>query len=140
MTKEMEQKLQEKYILYQLLQQNIESLNQQFGLVENQLVETKISVKLLDDIKKLNAENEILLPLGSGCFGKGKITEKNGIIVNLGSGIMVEKTAESAKLFLEKGEKELEKMNLEIKEQMEKIARQMNEIGIDIQNLAKKQQ
>jgi prefoldin alpha subunit len=132
------EKLQEKYVLYQLLNQNLESLKQQFDLIQQQFIEVKSTVMSIDDLKKTEEKNEIFLPLGSGCYGKGKITDKNDIMVNVGAGIFVNKKSADAKLFLDKRVKEIEKASGEIHEQMERIVRQMNELGLQIQEMAQK--
>lgn len=132
------EKLQEKYVLYQLLNQNLESLKQQFDLIQQQLIEVKSTLMSIDDLGKTGEKNEIFLPLGSGCYGKGKITEKNDIMVNVGAGIFVNKKSADAKLFLDKRVKEIDKASEEIHEQMERIVRQMNELGLQIQEMAQK--
>ncbi|MEM5871561.1 MAG: prefoldin subunit alpha [Candidatus Aenigmatarchaeota archaeon] len=130
------EQLNEKYILYQILAQNLEALKQQLELVEEQIIEIKISLASINDLKEIKEENEILIPLGSGCFGKGKITEKSHFLVNIGSGIFVYKDLENAKTFLEERFKEIENAGKEIEGQAKKIAVHMNELSEEIQNLA----
>ena len=133
------EKLQEKYVLYQILGQNLESLNQQMKIVEQQFAEVKMTALSLDDIKKVEKNNEIFLPLGSGLFGKGMITEKNSMLVNAGAGIFLNKNLTEAKKTLEEREKELEKASVEIREQAQKVTKQINELSIEIQELASKE-
>ena len=134
------EKLQEKYVLYQLLNQNLESLKQQMQLVEQQFIEVKSTIMSIDDLKGMGEKNEIFLPLGSGCYGKGKITESNEMLLNVGAEVFVNKKAGVAKSFLEKRVKELEGAGEEIQAQMERILKQMNELGVEIQELAKQEE
>ncbi|MEE9323484.1 MAG: prefoldin subunit alpha [Candidatus Aenigmarchaeota archaeon] len=131
--------LQEKYVLYQLLNQNLESLKQQMQLVEQQFIEVKTTMLSIEDFKKVGEKNEIFLPLGSGCYGKGKITENNEILVNIGAGVFADKKRVDANSFLEKRVGELEKASDEIQAQMERVAKQMNVIGSEIQELSKQE-
>ena len=131
------EKVQEKYVLYQLLNQNLESLKQQMQLVEQQFIEVKSTIMSIDDLKGMGEKNEIFLPLGSGCYGKGKITESNEMLLNVGAGVFVNKEAAAAKSLLEKRVKELERAGEEIQAQMERILKQMNELGVEIQELAR---
>ncbi|NIO22537.1 MAG: prefoldin subunit alpha [Candidatus Aenigmarchaeota archaeon] len=133
-----EEKLQEKYVLYQLLQQNLESLREQLELVERQFMEIKTTQEVLKDLKKGKVTNDVLIPLGSGCYGKGKVTDLKTFLINLGANVMANKTLESAGPFLEEREKELEKAGKEIQEQMAKTANQINETAMEIQELARK--
>ncbi len=133
------EKLQEKYVLYQLLNQNLESLRQQLQLVEQQFIEIKSTTMSIDDLKGMGEKNEIFLNIGSGCYGKGKITENDEILVNAGVGIFIKQKAEEAKSFLEERIKELEKASNEIQAQMERVAKQMNELGLEIQEIVRKE-
>lgn len=134
MTKE---KLQGKYVLYQLLNQNLESLKQQLEIVEQQFIEVKSTMLSIDDLKGMGGSNEIFLPLGSGCYGKGEVTDNKEILVNVGAGIFVNKKTASAKSFLDERVKELEKAGGEIQSQMERIVKQLNELGVEIQELVR---
>ena len=131
------EKLQEKYVLYQVLNQNLESLKQQLELVEQQFIEVKSTTLSIDDLKKTGGKNEIFLPIGSGCYKKGNITENKDILVNVGAGLFINKKAVDAKSFLEKMVRKLEQASNEIQAQMERILKQMNELGVEIQELAK---
>jgi prefoldin alpha subunit len=133
-----EKKLNEKYILYQVLAQNIESLKQQMQIVEEQIIGIKSTLNTLNDLKTVKEKNEIFLPIGSGCFGKGMLMENDRMLVNVGSGIFLEKSIDDAKAFLEERLKEIEKAGKDIEAYAEKIALQMNELAEDIQNLAQK--
>jgi prefoldin alpha subunit len=133
------EKLQEKYILYQLLNQNLESLRQQMQLVEQQFLEIKSTMMSIDDLKGMGEKNDIFLNIGSGCYGRGEITENDEILVNIGAGLFIKQKALSAKSFLDKRIKELERASKEIQEQMERIAKQMNELGFEIQEIARKE-
>jgi len=128
------EKLQEKYVLYQLLQQNLESLREQLELVERQFMEIKTTEQVFKDFKNGKGNDDVLIPLGSGCYGEGKVTDVKTILVNLGANVMVNKTLESANLFLKEREKELEKASKGIQEQMVKIANQriQDTFGFDI--------
>jgi prefoldin alpha subunit len=133
------EKLQEKYVLYQLLNQNLESLKQQMELVEQQFIEVRSTMLSIDDLKKIGEKNEILIPLGSGCYGNGKVTDSGGVLVNVGAGIFMNKKSMDAESFLNERVKELENASNEIQAQMERIAKQMNELGVEIQEMARKE-
>jgi prefoldin alpha subunit len=130
------EKLNEKYIVYQILAQNLESLKQQMQLVEQQLFELNSALMSLEDLHKMDDQNEIFLPLGGGCFGKGKITENDKILVNVGSGIFLDENTEGAKKLLQERLREIERAGKEIEDQAEKIALQMNELAAEIQKMA----
>jgi prefoldin alpha subunit len=131
------EKLNEKYIVYQILAQNLESLKEQMQLVEQQLFELNSASMSLDDLDKMDDKNEIFLPLGGGCFGKGQITENKKILVNVGSGIFLNENIDDAKALLQERTEEIEKAGKEIEGHAEKIALQMNEFAAEIQKMAR---
>jgi prefoldin alpha subunit len=130
------EKLNEKYILYQLLGQNLESLKQQLEIVGQQLVELKSTSLSVEDLERAGEKNEIFLPLGSACFCGGMVTDSRKILVGVGAGVFLEKGAKEAKSFIERNFKELEKAGAEIEEQLKSTAGQMNELAAEIQELA----
>ncbi len=89
-----EKELQEKAILYQLLQKHLESMTQNAILLERRYEEIEAARMAMEDIGKLRDKNEILVPLGSGLFTHGRITDPKSMIVDIGSGIFLEKDSE----------------------------------------------
>ncbi len=132
------EKLQEKYVLYQLLQQNLETLRQQLEMVERQFIETKTTEQVFKDLKSGKGNDDVLIPLGSGCYGKGRVMDTKNFLVGVGANIMTQKTMKSAELFLQERERELENASREIQEHMSKVANQIDEIATEIQAMVKK--
>jgi prefoldin alpha subunit len=132
------EKLNEKYILYQVLAQNLEGMKQQIEMVEQQLLELRSTLLSMEDVNKLNDTNEIFVPMGSGCFSRGKITDSKKILVGVGAGVFVDRDMESAKTLINERFNEIEKAGMEIEEQMKNIANQMNTLAADIQSIAAK--
>jgi len=133
------EKLSERYVLYQILAQNLETLKQQLQLVEQQIFEVRSTLMSMEDIKKLDEKNEILLPLGSGCYGSGRITDGKNILVNAGAGVFINEDMGAAKSLLDERLAEVEKAGKEIQVQAEKIIVQMNEIASEIQETARQE-
>jgi prefoldin alpha subunit len=131
-----DEKVQEKYFIFQLLQQNLEVLKQNQELVKKQLDEILMTAGVLRELGRIGKEDEIMIPLGGGCFGTGKITDSRNVTVDIGAGIMLSKDVESAVSFLGAREKELEDASRHLIEEMNKIAKKMNEIGTEIQSMA----
>lgn len=130
------QKLQEKYVLYQLLNQNLEALKQQMEAIEEQSQEVSSTLSSIGDIHKIAKNNEVFIPIGSGCYGKGELTDSKSVVVNVGAGILVEKKIEDAKKFLDNRSEDIGKAKKEIQEHAEKVTNQMTDVGSEIQKLA----
>lgn len=133
-----DQEIQEKYILYQLLTKNMESLKEQFEVIQREFVEMKSATDSIKEIKSLVKDSDVLIPLGGGCYGRGKVTGKDNVLVAIGSDLFLEKKADPAIKTIEERGKDLEKLNDEVQDRMERVVTELNKIGTEIQELSKK--
>jgi prefoldin alpha subunit len=101
--------MQEKVILYQILQKHLESLTQNAVMIERRYEEIEATRMALEDIGKA-MESEILVPLGSGIFTYGKITDPGRMLADAGAGVFIDKDPEYSKQLLEERKKEMEKL------------------------------
>ncbi|MBN2042220.1 MAG: prefoldin subunit alpha [Candidatus Aenigmarchaeota archaeon] len=134
-----DQKITEKYVMLQIFQQNIEALKNQQDMIEKQFLETKSTLNALEEMKTIGNDNEVLIPLGSGCFAKGKITGRESLLTGIGAGVISDKKTADVKKILDERSEEIEKVMEEIQAQIEQMAEKMNEIGSEIQSMAGKQ-
>lgn len=132
-----QEKLQEKLMVFQLMERQLESLRQQGMMLEQRLIEIETSKAALDEIDKLKQGNEALIPLGSGLFTNATISGKK-VMTEIGSGLMEEKSAKDAKAFLESRQKELEKAGMELGGEMQKISNDLQRMGPELQEMASK--
>lgn len=82
--------MQEKVMLYQILQKHLESLTQNAVMVERRYEELEATKMALEDLAKAK-ESEILVPLGSGFFTYGKITDSRRMLADTGAGVFIDK-------------------------------------------------
>ncbi len=129
----MEQKeLQEKAILYQLMQRQLEELSQNAMLIDKRYAELDLTLQALEDVDKLKEKNEILVPLGSGIFTYGRVTDKK-ILAEIGAGMLLDKDAESARQLIQGKKKEIEKLALDLQGEMVSISSSMNSLVSEIE-------
>lgn len=128
---------------YQILAGQLEALKVQIEIIESSLEELEKTKISLDEIEKIREEKmrekekkaEVLIPLGSGSFIRGAIESPDKILLSIGSGFAVEKSANEAVEFikgkideLKKAKNEREKEVLEVSEKLEKISPKVREI------------
>ncbi|PIO00347.1 prefoldin subunit alpha [archaeon CG10_big_fil_rev_8_21_14_0_10_43_11] len=80
----------------QLMQQEAEKIEQQIIELEKRRIELDVVLMSLDEIKN-QKKSDILVPVGSGVFAEGTLKEAKGVLVNVGSNIVVRKDIEDAK-------------------------------------------
>lgn len=104
-----EQELQQKYLQFQLFQQQIEQTSQQLELFTQQHNDLEVSQDALKQLQKVPPNNEILATIAPGIFIKASLKDNQKLIVNIGANITAEKTIPQVIEMLEKQKKELEK-------------------------------
>jgi len=83
---------------------------------------------------------DVLFPLGSAAYTKGKVVDENNLIVEVGAGVALEKTADEANTILEKRKKELQDAMEVLQKDMQNIAATMQQIEADTQETISKAQ
>ena len=136
MTKEEEkQKLQEKYVEFQLLQERIQEVEQQRQFIaqqNNELLKTRDS---LNDLSKARTGEQIFSQIGGGVFIKKKLDEINSVLISIGANIFASKTITETKEFLDMHIKELENTIENINTTLEKAANHLYALQEEILRL-----
>lgn len=121
------EELQKMAVEYELLRQDAAAIESKLMEIEARINEMEI---LKESVSKIKGEkgSDVLIPLGSGVFLKGKISDDEKCLVNVGANVVVEKEIEDAKKLIDEQIKELEKIHSNMRSQLEAIASRMDEI------------
>ena len=140
----MEKELQEKLMAYRALEGRIDSLAKQHDMFASKVVETQSTIDSINEIsiqgKGAEGTKDILFPLGSAAYTRGTVADKDKLIVEVGAGVALEKTAEEGKAILEKRKKELEEAMGVLRKEMQNISGMMQKIEADTQQMVSKVQ
>jgi len=137
---ELNKELQEKFMLYQLLNQRLEQIKQHASIVQQKMIEFDITQQALGDLKNAKAESEMLIPLGSGIYSCGKSGPQEKFLVDIGAGVMAKKTAADADKILEKRKKEIEDAVQALQMEANAITEKLNEIVPELQKAVQENQ
>jgi prefoldin alpha subunit len=91
------------------------------------LIDARAALEALDTLSK-NQSNELLVPVGAGTLIFATAGALDRIIVSVGAGVAIEKSLESAKLFLQARRQDLEKAITSLESQRKEIASRL-EVG-----------
>lgn len=97
----MEKELQKKAFQITALDGRLQELRQQLELLERQISELQTTLIVLDEIKKIELENEILAPISPGVFVKANLKENKNVIINIGAKVFCKKSIEEAKKLIQ---------------------------------------
>ena len=101
------------------------------------MMELKNMEESVGELSKVEAGNEILLPICSGVFVKAKIQDTNELFVNVGSDVTVKKDNKSVQKMIADQIEEISQYKEEINQQMSQIHEQSGLIEKEIQSRAK---
>jgi len=102
-----EEQWQEKYLQFQMLQQQIEKITEHVELLNQQNAELDISKNAVSKIGETPVDNEILAPVANGIFIKAKLADNQKLVVNVGAETTVERSVKEVVVLLEEQHKEL---------------------------------
>ena len=121
-----QQEIQQKYMKYQVLDQNIKQLQQQLETADQQIIAIMATIQSLDEYKTVKDGTEILVPLNNGIFTKATLKKEDSVLINVGSSVIVEKSIEDTKKLIEKQKEEIisikEKMSINMNKLLEKAS------------------
>ena len=119
-----EEQIKEKYMHFQMLQQQLEQVSQHLEMFNQQSAELDISMNAIKELEKTEKNTELLAPIADGIFLKGKLEDNQKLIVNVGSGTTVEKTIPEVVVLLEKQKQEVSKRLTEADEVMQALSKE----------------
>jgi len=127
-------KLRQKILEYKVLQNRVETLHKQLNLILNKIEELEITE---NGLKELENANELNFSLGNQVFIKGKIVDKQKVLVGMGANIFMEKTFEEAIKIIEKRKKELKEAVQHIQQEVSNILSVLQQLEKEISEVSK---
>ena len=130
---------QTQQLLYQMqmLENHFGELTQKENSIINIIREANSAIHSIKGINT-QSESDSLVPLGLGTFMKSKVNSNEKIIINIGSGVAVEKNHNDAVNYLESRLKELEIALQDTNQQRQQIAANLEQGKQQMQNLMQK--
>jgi len=130
---------QTQQLLYQM--QMLENLFGELTQKENSIINIiREANSAIHSIKGINtqSESDSLVPLGLGAFMKSKVNSNEKIVINVGSGVAIEKNHNDAVNYLESRLKELEIALQDTNQQRQQIAANLEQGKQQMQSLMQK--
>ena len=130
-----EQKIKEKYYEYQMTVQQIQQLQQNISNLEKHIIELNKIDDNIETITKIKTNEDALIPMGNGLFIKGTIKDTSKFVMNVGSGVCVEKTSEEAKETVKKQLTEVNTLTDNMRIQVEELIETIQQLQEEIEKL-----
>jgi prefoldin alpha subunit len=108
-----EEEKQRAAIEMELIRQEIQKIEGELIELEKRKIETEMVLSSLDEIGKQKS-SETLIPLGSGVFVKGNLSDKKKVFVNVGADVVINKNVKEAREILKKQVSEITKLQKQL--------------------------
>lgn len=122
---------------YQQYQAQAEALARQLGLTQLTQEGLDRAMNAVEAMKTAEVGQEMLVPIGSGSFIHANLASKEKVVLNVGAGVSIEKTADEAKGILSvrkaeviEGSKKLNEVLSQIDQEMQRIQAAMEQFEI----------
>ncbi len=113
---------------YQQYQAQADGIMRQLNLTQITAEGLERALVAADALEKAEVGQEILVPIGSGSFIYGTLASKEKIVLNVGAGVNIEKTATEAKEILKVRKAEVLEGSHKLSEMLAKIDQEMQRI------------
>ncbi|MBU3957799.1 MAG: prefoldin subunit alpha [Nanoarchaeota archaeon] len=98
---EIEEDLQRRSMQFRILQANMQIIHERRRALSMRLREFEETKQTISDMKGVKSGSEVLMPIGSGNFVSGKVSDAEKVLVGVGGGIAIKKSPEDALKFLD---------------------------------------
>ena len=115
-----------------MMENRLKQLDQQLSLVDNQILEDKNLEKNIEEMGK-NGKSDAVFPFGGGIFLHGSLNKIESVLVNVGSGVIIEKNLESVLKFLQKRIRRMNEAKEELGNQVKEIVSVISGIEHSVQ-------
>jgi prefoldin alpha subunit len=105
--------------------------------LERVLIETEVTLASLDAMKNQNAVKESLIPLGSGVFADGTLKKSDKILLDVGAGVVLEKSIDDAMAFMKERSENVRKNLTDFQNVLLNLEKSYSEAGQRAQQLQK---
>ena len=127
--------------MYQIEQykEQLNQLDMQSQYLKAALLDYNKAKLTLENLKKTDKDVEILLPIGGGTFIDASAKKSTKVLVDIGSGLVSEKTYEDAIKKIDERFKDLEKTQEKLAQMIEQIQEEASEVSAKAQKIISKQ-
>ncbi|MFW5991257.1 MAG: prefoldin subunit alpha [Candidatus Nanoarchaeia archaeon] len=133
----MSEQLQQKYYEFQVYEEHLKKLKEQFEQIDEQLLEIEYIKNSIDELGDIGNEKDMLCPVTNGIFVKAKVRQPEHFLVNVGDNVVCKKSPEQTKKLLEKQKEELEGSREKVGEKLESLQQRMQELEKELHKLIK---
>jgi prefoldin alpha subunit len=133
---ENKEELQRKILEFQILESELKVIDEREGNLLRNLEDLNNTRTAIEDLKSAKPDTA-LVPLGSGNFVHGKVTDSDNIIVGIGANIAARRTKEQAIELIDERIRNVEQISETLAAQAQSIFTKMRNLQVEIEKAQK---
>lgn len=126
---------QEEAMKFQVLDSELSQTQNFIQRIEEQLGEVTSLIENLEEFKKLETGEEILFPIANGIFAQGTLNNNTKLKLNVGQGVIVEKTVDEASELVNEQLSNLQEQRIAATKREEDIYKELEELEKSVKNV-----
>jgi prefoldin alpha subunit len=123
-----EEELRRLISAYEQYQVQAEAISQQLGLSQVNIEGCDRALNAIAAMVSAGDDQELLVPIGAGSFVHAKLASSDKVVVAVGSGVSIEKTAEEAKETIDRRKSEIVDASKKLTGVLQNIEQEMTKI------------
>lgn len=132
---ENKKKVQEMYMEFQMLSQQLQQSEKQIHDLKQQVNEVNATKQAIEELGKTETGKEILVPVSNGIFVKGELKENKELIINVGSNTAVTKSIPDAQKLMDEQKEELLKYHKDLIHKRDELNAKVSSIQKEMKTL-----
>jgi prefoldin alpha subunit len=108
-------------------EQTAENLQQRLSMLNAALTDLSYAKMTLESLEQEKENADMLVPIGGSSYINVKLANANKVIIGLGAGVSVEKTAPEAKTMITQRMEELQQTQLSAQQQLGQISERISQ-------------
>jgi len=128
--------LQEKYVQLQLITMQIKQIEEQLEALDQRAAEMVHLRESLKSFATLKAGAKSFAPLGQGMFIESALGDTKSVLINVGAGIIVKKSAGDAEKTITAQMDQIQAITVELGENLRELAVRAHELETEVDSLA----
>jgi prefoldin alpha subunit len=135
-----EQKVNEMIQQSKILEAYMNDILTKESTVNSLIAEAHLASEAIQELSTSTKQEESLVPIGIGIYLKVSVPTVTNLLVNVGSGVTIEKSKENTKNYVEIKLKEFELASKQLQSQKDQVAMRMNQLQNEINTEIQKSQ
>ena len=126
----------EKYLEFQLLQQQLEQLTKYIEELESKQAEFLSTKENLSELSASRIGSEVFMPVAHGIFAKATLSSSEELLVNVGADIAVAKPMPEVVNLIDRQIAEVKEIRVNIHANIEKLTERLNTVMEELESFS----